>query len=192
MVEDEGRREGGIACNASSAPIPIPEKSLNKEFSLQRANAMSASLNNGLQNAHLLARVAVENDYVPDPQNSPQFPHHSTLPTPPVSHHIQSIGQCLERMDWIGLCWTSMTHPLPPCLNTTAWYQWNLVSALREEDLNLTLPLDHQPWYHGQISQVDADRNRWSWSAASRYTLYRISFLCPHAWERIILWFMNN
>ena len=31
---------------------------------------MSASQDNCLQNAHLLARVAVENDYVSDPQNN--------------------------------------------------------------------------------------------------------------------------
>ena len=139
---------------------PIPEKSGNDDSTLRRSYARSASLDNGLQNAHLhITRSIIENDYVPDPQNSPQLSHHKmlmrTYTTGELDHSPVHVVPRENGQEW---CVSDLADSPPPMakhhslVSMESGYSFGC-----EEDFNVSLPLINQPWFHSQITQTDAE-----------------------------------
>ena len=134
---------------------PISEKSRNE--GTPRRYSRSASLDNGLQNAHLqLTRTTIENDYVPDPQNSPQLPHHKTLMRTYTASELDY--RPVPRDTGIDWCVADLNNSPPPMakhhslVSMESGYSFGC-----EEDFNTSLPLHSQPWFHDQITQSNAE-----------------------------------
>ena len=134
---------------------PIPEKSRNE--GTPRRYSRSASLDNGLQNVHL-TRTTIENDYVPDPQNSPQLPHHKTLMRTYTASELDYRPMPRDTgLDWCVADLTINNSPPPMAKHHSLVSMESGYSFGCEEDFNPSLPLHSQPWYHDQITKSNAE-----------------------------------
>lgn len=139
---------------ASGLPS-IPEKSRNEPTLRQEDRALSVSMDNGLQssNSH---QLRVENDYVPDPQNSPQFQHQPLQRAYTICEVDTRPATRESGREWNFTDCTGSPSPPMPKHNSIVSMESGL-SLTCEEEFNATLPLDQQPWFHGAISQADSE-----------------------------------
>lgn len=169
------------ATTTTSGLAPIPEKSRHEDStqSLPRSQQYSGSLEDHLHVAHTHHRKVVENDYVPDPQGSPQMP-------PPQHRMLQrayTVGEDLRPMSRLH-----QDDPIAEFLSqyerdTSGEAEWNIADLHQysptamsckhfsmvsmesglgyepdeRDDFNPTLPLELQPWFHHKMARSSAE-----------------------------------
>lgn len=135
-----------------TSPTPPSSPSSTRKPSIPDYEELPDNSPIGPKPFQTVTRKAVENEYVPSPQNSPQFDTHRP--------RAYTVGEYSTDRMW------SDFPPEPESPSGLVKHKHlsliSMESGLSfgydvEKDFNPTLPLESQPWFHGKIPRAEAE-----------------------------------